>query len=86
MSTLLRTGTLRDSDFLGRQTSVLADGTKLPSLRFRLRSLRVGDTVLENVTASVTPAAGDPLLGQSFLRHFRSWSIDNQHGLLVLDD
>jgi hypothetical protein len=41
--------------------------------------------VLENVTASVTAAAGDPLLGQSFLHRFRSWSIDNARGLLVLE-
>jgi clan AA aspartic protease (TIGR02281 family) len=85
MTTLMRTGTLRENDFLGKQTYVLADGSKLPSLRFRIRSLKVGDTVLEDVIASVSPALGDPLLGQSFLRRFRSWSIDNERGLLLLD-
>jgi predicted aspartyl protease len=83
--TLLRTGTLRQSDFLEKRTYVLADGSKLPSVRFRLRSLKVGNTVLENVTASVSPSAGDPLLGQSFLGRVQSWSIDNARGRLVLE-
>jgi hypothetical protein len=31
-STLIRTGTIRPSDFVGRQTYVLGDGTEVPSL------------------------------------------------------
>jgi gag-polyprotein putative aspartyl protease len=85
VTTLLRTGTLRASDFLGKQTYVLADGSKLPSVRFRIRSLKVGDKALENVIGSASPVLGDPLLGQSFLSHFRSWSIDNQRMVLVLE-
>ena len=85
VTTLLRTGTLRDTDFLGKQTYVLADGSKLPSLTFRMRSLKVGDKVLENVIGSVVPASGQLLLGQSFLSRFRSWSVDNERGLLVLE-
>src|SRR5438132_5994449 len=34
VSTLLRTGTLTERDFVGRVTYVMADGSKLPSLRF----------------------------------------------------
>ena len=83
--TLLRTGTLRESDFLGSQTYALADGSTLRSRNFRIRSLKVGDIVLNNVTASLAPAASEPLLGQSFLRHFRSWSIDNSRSVLVLE-
>jgi predicted aspartyl protease len=64
---------------------VLADGSKLPSLTFRMRSLKVGDKVVENVIGSVAPAAGQLLLGQSFLSRFRSWSVDNERGLLVLE-
>jgi hypothetical protein len=35
--------------------------------------------------AHVTVAGATLLLGQSFLRRFRSWSIDNDRGVLVLD-
>jgi len=82
--TLMRTGTITDDDFLGRQTYVLADGRSVPSETFRIRSLRVGDQVLENVTASVADARGSLLLGQSFLSRFQSWSVDNKRRVLVL--
>ena len=85
VSTLVRTGTLTNADFLGSQTYILADGSKVPSERFVIRSLRVGDTVLQNVTGSVAPIAGSLLLGQSFLSRFGSWSVDNNRHVLILN-
>jgi predicted aspartyl protease len=83
--TLLRTGTLSRADFLGTQTYRLADGSTMPSQTFRIRSLKVGDRIVENVIGSIAPVAGNLLLGQSFLSRFQSWSIDNQRQVLVLD-
>jgi gag-polyprotein putative aspartyl protease len=83
--TLVRTGTISKADLMGKETFVFADGRKQAQQTFRIRSLRVGDHILYDVEASVAPVAGDLLLGQSFLRRFKSWSIDNQRGLLVLD-
>ncbi len=85
VETLLQTGTLRESDFVGVQIYKLADGSTLPSARFRLKSLTVGDTVVENVTAGITPVDGSLLLGQSFLSRFKSWSMDNAKQALVLE-
>jgi hypothetical protein len=82
--TLLRTETLSLSDFIGAKTYVLADGSKLPSMRFRLRELRVGGHRLENVTASAGPPTSEPLLGQSFLSRSRSSTLDNRRHVLVL--
>jgi clan AA aspartic protease (TIGR02281 family) len=84
VTTLFRTGTLKEGDFLGSQTYVLADGSRVPSVRFRIRSLTVGTWMVENVTGSVSAVKGIPLLGQSFLKRFGSWSIDNASGLLLL--
>jgi predicted aspartyl protease len=77
-------GTIKPSDFIGRQTYVLADGSESPSSTFMIRSLKVGDKIVENVKGSIAPATGALLLGQSFLQHFKSWSIDNlKHELLL---
>ena len=65
--TLTRTGTLKSDDFLGEQTYILADGSTVPSQRFVIRSLKVGDKVVDDVTGSVASVKGVPLLGQSFL-------------------
>jgi clan AA aspartic protease (TIGR02281 family) len=85
VSTLKRTGTLSAADFLGERTYELADGSKLPSQIFHIKSLKVGDKTIENVVGSIAPVKGKLLLGQSFLRRFNSWSIDNQRHVLVLE-
>jgi hypothetical protein len=69
--TLMRTGTIDRSDFLGNRTYVMADGSTAPSLTFRIRSLRVGDHEVRNVTASITPVKGGLLLGQRLLAPVR---------------
>jgi predicted aspartyl protease len=83
--TLIRTGTLKESDFLGQTIYVLADGSKVPSRTFRIRSLKVGGKIVENVSGSIAPVKGDLLLGQSFLGRFKSWSVDNTTHALVLE-
>ena len=83
--TLWRTGTITEADFQGKQTYQMADGSTVPSQRFVIRSLKVGDKVSENVTGSIAPLAGSLLLGQSFLTGFKSWSIDNQRQALILN-
>ena len=85
VSRLLQTGTLQKTDFIGATTYTLADGSKVPSATFRIRSLTVNKIEIQNIKAGVTPtAAGDLLLGQSFLSRFKSWSIDNARQALVL--
>jgi gag-polyprotein putative aspartyl protease len=86
VAALVRLGTLVPGDFLGSQDYRLADGSTLPSQTFRIRSLKVGSIVLQDVTGSMAPVNGSLLLGQSFLSRFRSWSIDNGRQVLVLDD
>jgi predicted aspartyl protease len=83
--TLIRTRTLNVSDFLGQKTYVLADGSKVPSQTFRIRSLKVGDRLLEDVNGSVASVQGSPLLGQSFLSRFKSWAVDNTKHALVFE-
>ena len=83
--TLIRTGTIKDSDVIGEQTYVLADGSKSKSITFTIRSLKIGDTIVNNVKGSVATPHGMLLLGQSFLGRFKSWSVDNARRELVLE-
>ena len=79
------TGTINDTGFLEKRNYRLADGRIVPSQVFRIKSLKVGSKVLENVTGSVAPAASTLLLGQTFLSRFKSWSIDNSTQELILE-
>jgi predicted aspartyl protease len=82
--TLARAGTIAKGDFIGDQLYQIGDGSTLKSERFILRELRVGSQVVQNVVASIGSMKGEPLLGQSFLAHFGSWSIDNDRHVLAL--
>jgi len=84
--TLMQNGTLTGADFRALRIYIMADGTRMPSQMFMLRSLKVGDREVRDVTASITKPGGPLLLGQSFLRKFKSWSIDNRRKVLVLQD
>jgi Aspartyl protease len=84
--TLLRTRTVTKSDFVGTETCALADGSRQPCDLFVLREVKVGNHVVRNVIADVTPVEGDPLLGQSFLSKLRGWAVDNTHHTLILHD
>jgi predicted aspartyl protease len=50
-STLLRTGTVKKSDFIGPGKITLADGSEQLSQLFTLHEVRVGDHVVRNVVA-----------------------------------
>jgi len=86
MQTLIRTETIKKEDLVGVRNYQLADGSINKGVVFSLRSVRVADKMIFNVTASVTSEKGPILLGQSFLRRFSSWSIDNKSQTLVLTD
>jgi hypothetical protein len=82
--TLIRTGTIKQSDFIGTETHSFADGSTASSRTFMLRSLTVGDRRVTDVRASIANVNGPLLLGQSFLSKFESWSQDNVSHELVL--
>ena len=85
-STLMRSGGLNPEDMIDTQNYRLANGTEQKSPRFRFRSLRVGNVELHDVIGSIVTQDGDLLLGQSFLSKLKSWSIDNQRHVLLLNE
>ena len=85
VSTLIRSGTITEQDFLGQQTYTLADGSRIPSPKFRIKSIMVGNRTIYNVDAALAPnVEASILLGQSFLGRLQSWSIDNDRHVLIL--
>ena len=66
----------------------LADGSIIKSKITKIKSVRVGDSTVYNVTAGVTdnpPEPGvDGLLGMSFLKNFK-FNLDADNGVLILE-
>jgi predicted aspartyl protease len=82
--TLMRTGTIKKSDFIGTEKYRLADGSAVSSRTFIISSLTVGGRTVTDVRGSIADVNGPLLLGQSFLKRFKSWSQDNATHELVL--
>jgi len=85
VSALTKAGLIVQADFLDKRTYVLADGSKMPSQTFRIRSLKVGDVTVENVRANIAPENGPALLGQSFFGRLKSWSLNNTLHALIME-
>lgn len=85
-STLVRAGTITNDEIIDTQSYRLADGSEQNSQRFLIRSMRIGTVEIRNVIGSVIPGEGDLLLGQSFLSKLKSWSIDNERHMLLLNE
>jgi len=83
---LIRNGSVTESDVIGIGAAELADASLHLTAKVRLRELRIGDTVVANVTAAVSPGLSRPLLGQSFLQRFASVTFDNRRRVLILSN
>ncbi len=83
-SVLYRQGTLKQEDILSVEyfqdaTGRISEGTKV-----NLRTVRIGDAVLENIEATVVDNVNAPLLlGQSVLENFGKIEIDNEKGQII---
>jgi clan AA aspartic protease (TIGR02281 family) len=85
VSTLIRTGTIGDKDFVGSNEYTPADGSRIQSRVFLIRELTVGKIKFENVRAAVSESIDSPLLlGQSLLQRLGKYSIDYDRAQLII--
>jgi hypothetical protein len=83
-SRLVSANTVTQADITGIRNYKNADGEVFQSKTFLIRSLKIGNVEAPRVQAKVSPSNAPPLLGQSFLKRFKSWSIDNSTQELIL--
>ena len=81
---LVNANTVTQADITGNRNYKNADGEVFQSKTFVIRSLKIGNIEAPKVQAKVSPSNAPPLLGQSFLKRFKSWSIDNSTQELIL--
>src|SRR5205085_213740 len=84
LRSLVASGTVTDADVIGIGTAELADSSLYLTARVRLRELRIGNTIVPDVVAAVSPRLTQPLLGQSFFGRFAAVTFDNRRVLLFL--
>ena len=81
---LLHNGGLKESDFIQDRIYTMADGSRVKSERVLIRRIQIGDQFVEGVTASIGNPRSAPLIGQSLLYRFPTWSLDNRRHMLIL--
>jgi gag-polyprotein putative aspartyl protease len=82
--TLVRAGALASGDFIGKDRYTLANGSEEVREQVVIREVQVGDYAVRNVTATISPPQGEPLLGQSFLSKFGAVTLDYKRLVLIL--
>lgn len=84
--TLMKTGTVTKSDFIGTQRYQFADGTTAESKVFIIKELQIGNKKVTNVRASISNSVEAPmLLGQSVLQKFGKFTIDNNVHTITIE-
>jgi aspartyl protease family protein len=83
---LYKQGTLTDEDFLGTLNFSDANGDITPGMVVRLRTVKIGNKILENIEASIVDNDKAPLLlGQTALEKFGKISIDYTKGTIAFE-
>ena len=83
---LFKQGKLADEDFIGSQQYQVADGSIHEGAVVILKTVEIGDRVLNNVKASIMDNMQAPLLlGQSALTKFGKISIDYDHNQIIFE-
>ena len=83
---LMKQGTITADDIVGQSRFQDANGDITPGSIIRLKSVQIGDRVLENVHANVVSGSKAPLLlGQSALSQFGKISVDYRRNIVTFD-
>lgn len=84
--TLIKTGTIKEDDWLQGAYYKFADGSTAKSKRFKLKSIKIGNKIITNISCSISNSIDAPmLLGQSVLSKFGKFTFDNQKQILILE-
>ena len=79
-------GAITTADIIGRSRFQDATGAISPGAVVRLKSVQIGDRVLENVRANIVSGSKAPLLlGQSALSQFGKISVDYRRNVVTFD-
>ena len=79
-------GAITEADIVGRSQFQDATGAISPGAIVRLKSVQIGDRVLENVRANIVSGTKAPLLlGQSALSQFGKISVDYRRNVVTFD-
>ncbi|WP_298424194.1 retropepsin-like aspartic protease [uncultured Kordia sp.] len=82
---LLKDSVFTNDDIIAKTNTRLANGSLVYAWQIKIRKIKIGKVLLENIEAIVIDGNNvPPLLGQSVLENFGTITIDNQKNELIL--
>lgn len=80
---MLKNGYITEEDFLGTGNYVMADGSIAENALINLKSIKIGNTTIKNVTACVSSNINASLLlGQSAIQKLGKYAVDGNYLIL----
>ena len=76
---------IKKNEYLGTEKYTIADGSVIEAPVFMIKKITVGDITVRDIKAAVSGTGGGLLLGQSFLRRFKKWHVDNETDELIIE-
>lgn len=84
--TLIKIGTIKETDFLPPANYIIADGSTVAHHRLILRELKIGEYVLRDVECAMSTTETAPiLLGQVVLNKFKKVTVDYKRKVLIVE-
>jgi predicted aspartyl protease len=84
--TLIKTGTISDSDWLPSKVFQFADGSTAKSSRFLIHKLKIGNLILTDIETSISQSVDAPMLiGQNVMKQLGNYLIDNENQILIIN-
>lgn len=85
-STIIRSGTVEEDDWLDSKTYVFADGSRAKSKRFNLDTIKIGNHTIRNVAVSISNDIESPLLlGQNVLSRLGEVTFDYENSRIIIE-
>ncbi len=78
-------GTIKKENYLEPALYRIANGNIISCRRVNLGEVKIGNTAIRNVVASIGISNTPLLLGRNFFDNFNSWTINNQTNRLILN-
>ena len=80
---MLKNGYINENDFIGTGNYIMADGSIAENALINLKSIKIGNTTIDNVTACVSSNINASLLlGQSAIQKLGKYAIDGNYLVL----
>lgn len=81
---MLSKGLITNKSYLPSKVFEIADGSQVECRMVKIPRIKIGGTIINNVTAGIVKGNSDPLFGMAVFKKYKSWNLDSKSGILTI--